>query len=280
MYTIEKYHLSANTKLYYQIHGDGKQTILLIHGWPFTSLEWQNLIPYLVNQHNQVMTIDLPGCGMSDVPEKALTKFEIAKVIDEILNAEKLNDVTVLGTDIGMMVAYSLAANFPEIISKVILGEGALPGFGLEELMDVAKGGSWHFGFQMQAKMAASVIAGNERKYYSNFYKIMSNSGSQDEFIDKHIAFYQTEKQSLDGFYHYQTLLEDAKFNQENPNQRLTMPVLILNGEQGIPQFVTENSVKQVADHYQNAIVSNCAHTLGEDYPEETAQHILNFIND
>lgn len=279
MKTVENYYTSADAKIYYQIHGEGQQTILLIHGWPFTSLEWQNLIPYLVNQNYQVVTIDLPGCGKSELPEKALTKFEIAKVIDEILNAENLNDVTVLGADIGMMVAYSLAANFPERIGKVILGEGSLPGFGLEELMDVAKGGSWHFGFQMQAKMASSVIAGNERAYYSNFYKIMSKSGSQDQFIDRNIPFYQTEKQSLGGFYHYQTLLEDARFNQKNPNKRLTMPVLILNGEQGIPQFITEKSVKQIADHYQKAIVSNCAHTLGEDNPKETAQHILNFIN-
>lgn len=280
MKTFENYHISTDSKIYYQIHGEGQQTILLIHGWPFTSLEWQNLIPYLVNQNYQVMTIDLPGCGKSDLPEKALTKFEVAKAINEILVENSLKDVVVLGTDIGMMVAYSLAANFSERISKVILGEGSLPGFGLEELMDVAKGGSWHFGFQMQAKMASSVIAGNERAYYSNFYKIMSNSGSQDKFIDKHISYYQTQEQSLGGFYHYQTLLEDAKFNQENPNKFLKMPVLVLNGSQGIPQFVTENCVKQVADHYEKAIVSNCAHTLGEDNPKETAQHILNFIND
>lgn len=278
MKTVENYHTSADAKIYYQIYGEGSLPIVLIHGWPFTSLEWQKLVPYLSQKNCKVITLDLPGCGKSDLPEKAWTKYEIAKIIDEILSDENLNDVTVLGTDIGMMVAYSLAANFPERISKVILGEGALPGFGLEELMDVAKGGSWHFGFQMQSQFAAQVIKGNERAYYTNFYKIMSKMGTEDRFIDRHMAFYSSEKQSLGGFYHYETLLEDARFNKENPNKLLQMPVLILSGEQGIPQFITENSIKQVASQYQKAIIGNCAHTLGEDSPQETAEQIINFM--
>lgn len=85
------------------------------------------------------MTIDFPGCGKSDLPEKAFTKFEVAKEINEILVENNLKDVVVLAKDKGMMVAYILAANFPERISKVIMWEGSLPGFGVESLMDVAK---------------------------------------------------------------------------------------------------------------------------------------------
>lgn len=169
----EKNIIIDHIKINYQIGGNGP-AIMLIHGWPFTSLEWTNMIPALADAGYTVIAPDLVGCGKSEIPQKAYTKYSIAKLLSKLIDHLGLGKVTVLGTDIGMMVAYSLAANFAEKIDKVILGEGALPGFGLEELMNPANGGSWHFGFQMQSEFAAMVIKGNEKEYYSNFWKMMS----------------------------------------------------------------------------------------------------------
>jgi len=265
-------------KIHYQIGGNGP-AIMLIHGWPFTWLEWKKVMPVLASLGYTVITPDLVGCGKSDIPLKKYTKYDIAKILAQLIDTINLENVTVLGTDIGMMVAYSLAANFPQKIEKVILGEGALPGFGLEDLMNPAQGGSWHFGFQMQSEFAATVIGGNEKEYYSSFWKIMSpDNGSNEEFISKFLQYYNNVEYSRGGFNHYASLLEDAEFNAKNPKRNLDMPVLVLNGDKGIPQFITVNSVKQIAKNYTTAIVENCGHSLAEDNPKETVKHILNFI--
>ena len=174
----------------------------------------------------------------------------------------------------------SLAANYPEKVKKVILGEGALPGFGLEKLMDVAQGGSWHFGFQMQADFAARVIEGNEEVYFSNFWNMMAPvKGIDSTSRKKYLSHYGSVEGSRGGFYHYATLLEDAEFNKKNPDNELQMPVLILNGDKGIPLEITEDSVKKVSKNYETAIIKNCGHTIGEENSEEAAKHILSFIN-
>ncbi len=266
-------------KIHYTTAGTGP-AILLIHGWPFTSLEWKKLIPFLTKSDYSVFAPDLVGCGESELPDAPKSKFEIASILNQLLELHKLNNVTILGTDIGMMVAYSLAVNFPERIGKVILGEGALPGFGLEQLMDVANGGSWHFGFQALGEYSANLIHGNEKEYHSGFYSIMSlQNGSDENFTLPFLKYYSTKKGTIGGFYHYYTLLEDGKFNVKNPNQKLKMPVLVINGENGIPQFVTEKSVNEISDNYKTVIIKNCGHTIGEDNPQETAEQIINFIN-
>lgn len=266
-----------NLKIHYVIGGAGP-VILLIHGWPFTWLEWKNLMPILSENNFTVVAIDLPGCGESDMPDKPKSKKDIASMINYIIKSNNWEDITILGTDIGMMVAYALAANFPEKIKNVILGEGALPGFGLEELMDPSKGGSWHFGFQMQGEFAANVIKNNEITYHSAFWKIMSIKGEDKNFINQFSSYYGNKEGTLGGFYHYSTLLEDANFNKNNPNKKLKMPVLVLNGEKGIPQFITENSIHHISENYETAIISDCWHTIGEDNPSETAKYIIDFI--
>lgn len=132
-------------------------------------------------------------------------------------------------------------------IKKVILGEGALPGFGLEELMNPATGGSWHFGFQMQADFAAAVIAGNEKTYYQQFWKMMSPvKGISEDYVKTYLKYYGNIEGSRGGFSHYAALLEDSKFNQQNPHKKLQMPVLVLNGDKGIPQIATVKSIQQI----------------------------------
>lgn len=270
-----------NTKLHYVKGGHGTVTILLLHGWPYTWQEWEPVLPGLINAGFTVIVPDLHGCGQSEKPVKPQTKLEIAEGLSELIDELEETTVYVVGMDIGMMAAYALASNFPEKIKKLVLGEGVLPGFGLEELMDPAKGGSWHFGFQAQSEFASNVIAGNEEAYHNNFWKMMSPvKGINRDSIQPYLQYYGNTDGSRGGFSHYTTLLEDGIFNRNNPNKMLQMPVLILNGDQGIPQSLTLNSVSQVSENYNTVLIRDCGHTLAEENPMGTLAALLQFFND
>ena len=286
---IEKYELDElagftgcfinvnGVKLHYVIGGNGP-ALMLLHGWPYTWREWKNILPGLKQAGYTVIVPDMRGCGKSGRPDQSYTKMDVASDLNELTNALGIESIYLMGVDIGMMVAYAFASNYPGKVKKVILGEGALPGFGLEDLMDPASGGSWHFGFQMQADFASKVIAGNEEAYYQNFWNLMSPvKGVSKESVEQYLIYYGDTKGSRGGFFHYESLLEDAGFNRKNPGKKLQMPVMVINGDQGIPQSVTIHSIRQVSDQFETALIKNCGHTLAEENPEEIIKYILTF---
>ncbi|MFF4934814.1 alpha/beta fold hydrolase [Streptomyces griseofuscus] len=123
--------------------------MVLLHGWPQTSRAFARVVPALARTH-MVVDPDLRGTGDSVRPEDGYAKTNQAADIRGILDAVNLTGpIAVAGPDIGSMIALAWAASRPEDISHLVLVDPLLPGLGLEEAMNVAEGGMWHFGFFM-----------------------------------------------------------------------------------------------------------------------------------
>lgn len=265
------------TRIHYVSGGSGP-AIVLLHGWPYSWFEWRNIMPALSAAGFTVIAPDLRGFGDSDKPDSGYLKRNVAKDIYELIKQIGFSEINLLGIDIGMMVAYAYASSYPDKVNRLILGEGVLPGFGLEEIMNPAAGGSWHFGFQAQAKFAAMVTEGNEAKYLTNFWNLMEPlHGPNKETTAELLKHYTSPGGMLGGFQHYATLLEDGKYNREN-FKMLSMPVLVLNGDHGLPQAATLASVKQVASDIITELVPDSGHPLAEGNPEYTARILINFF--
>jgi len=56
-------------------------------------------------------------------------------------------------------VAYASAAQWPEEVSHLIFIKSSLPSFGQKEALDVSKGGSWHFGFNMTGDISEELVS-------------------------------------------------------------------------------------------------------------------------
>jgi pimeloyl-ACP methyl ester carboxylesterase len=96
-------------------------------------------------RESTVIAPDLPGLGDSSEPTAVYEKRSIAKVIHQLITHLGFVHINLVGHDIGAMVAYAYAAIHPETVQRLVLAESLLPGFGLEDKMDVAKGGFWHW---------------------------------------------------------------------------------------------------------------------------------------
>ena len=115
-------------RLHYLTAGEGDPVVLL-HGYAQTSHMWLPLIAKLADKH-MVIAPDLRGFGQSSAPDDGYTKAAMAQDIHALVKSLNYDRIRLVGHDIGLMVAYAYAAQYPEDIDRLVLMEAFLPGVG------------------------------------------------------------------------------------------------------------------------------------------------------
>ncbi len=104
----------------YISEGNG-ETVLLLHGCPFSSFVWRKLIPRL-SQHYRCLAPDLLGLGDTETPPEADWGLrEQMKMVVGLLDALGIQRAHVVGHDHGGAVAQLIAAERPERIDRLVL---------------------------------------------------------------------------------------------------------------------------------------------------------------
>jgi pimeloyl-ACP methyl ester carboxylesterase len=106
-----KFAVANGVRLHYIVTGEG-DPVLLLHGFGQSSQMWRPLMRELSKDHT-VIAADLRGAGQSDAPADGYTKSEMARDMHALVSGLGYSKVSVVGHDIGMMVAYAYAAQFP-----------------------------------------------------------------------------------------------------------------------------------------------------------------------
>ncbi|GAA0950112.1 MULTISPECIES: alpha/beta fold hydrolase [Streptomyces violaceusniger group] len=262
-------------RLHYVIGGQGP-AVVLVHGWPFSWIEWRLLIPLLVQKGFTVIAPDLRGSGDSGIPAGHWTKREEAEDLHLLLRHLGHEQAFVVGTDVGTMTVHAWAQAYPHEVERLVLSEAYLPGYGLEDHMNPATGGSWHFGFHAQSDLAAMLTAGKEEPYLTGFWSMMTRGGITAADRADLLRTYTRPDAMRGGFEHYATLVPDGR--AARVGGPLTMPVLILNGEHGLPQNVLLDGARQAAADVRADIVPGAAHTFAADNPAWTADRLARFF--
>jgi pimeloyl-ACP methyl ester carboxylesterase len=133
------------TTLYVRVGGKGPAVVLL-HGFGFTGDMWAPLAIVLAKDHT-VIVPDLRGMGMSDHPDTGYTKKNQAVDIAGVLNALKVQKADLVTHDIGNMVGYALAAQYPARVTRWVVIDAPLPGIGDWDNI-VRSPMLWHFDFR------------------------------------------------------------------------------------------------------------------------------------
>jgi len=111
--------------LQYLVAGHGP-TIVLLHGYAETSRMWRPLMPRLASSFT-VIAPDLPGIGGSAIPNDGLDMTQAASRVHALVKQLGLGKAAVVGHDIGLMVAYAYAAQFPDEVERLLLMCAVLP---------------------------------------------------------------------------------------------------------------------------------------------------------
>ncbi|MFJ2213397.1 alpha/beta fold hydrolase [Streptomyces sp. NPDC101062] len=262
-------------RLHYVAGGSGP-AVVLVHGWPFSWIEWRALMPLLAARGFTVIAPDLRGSGDSQIPAGHWTKREEAEDLHRLLRHLGHDRAFVVGTDVGTMTAHAWAQSHPDDVARLVLSEAFLPGYGLEEHMNPATGGSWHFGFHAQSGLAALLTAGKEEQYLSGFWSMMTGGGITAADRADLLRVHTRPDAMRGGFEHYTTLVQDGRVARAGG--RLTMPVLVLNGEYGLPQSVLLEGARAAAADVRRDTVPGAAHTFAADNPAWTADRLARFF--
>jgi pimeloyl-ACP methyl ester carboxylesterase len=126
--------VSGDNSIHYVIGGTGP-VLVLIHGWPTTWWEFSPIMPTLAENYT-VIAFDLPGLGNSAPSTSGYTDADIATLLHEAVGALGFGSqaISILGHDTGGNVAYAYARLFPASVSREMVLETALSGYGLEPL--------------------------------------------------------------------------------------------------------------------------------------------------
>ena len=113
--------VSGNT-IFGRRYGSGPP-ILLVHGFPRTSLMWRDVAPQLATDHT-VIAVDLRGYGRSETPESTKDHFPYSKramadELVEVMSALGHPTFTVIGHDRGGRVSYRLALDHPQAVERL-----------------------------------------------------------------------------------------------------------------------------------------------------------------
>jgi pimeloyl-ACP methyl ester carboxylesterase len=114
-------------KIFYREAGDPqKPVVLLLHGFPTSSHMFRGLIPLLAGDYH-VIAPDLPGYGLSDMPDRkdfAYTFDHLAEIIGDFVEQIGLKKFAVYIFDYGAPVGLRVALRFPDRIAALISQNG------------------------------------------------------------------------------------------------------------------------------------------------------------
>ncbi len=280
--TFSHHTAQANSvKLHYVIGGKG-DAVVLLHGYPETWYSWRKIMPALAAANHTVIAVDLRGLGESEITPSGYDKRTVAEDVHQLLEGLNIRKFILVSHDWGGSVAYSLANAYPDTVSKLVVIESNIAGFGMEKSMNVAEGGSWHFGFFM-SEFAEKLTEGREREFLTDFAfkgKLVfdKNAFSQAD-IDEYIRHYTKPGGMTAGFNYYRTALDDAKYNQAHFKGKLQMPVLAIGGEKSLGEGVAA-SLKLVAENVESTIIKDSGHFIAEEQPEELTKKLLTFFGE
>jgi len=264
-------------RLHYVIGGKGSPVVLL-HGYAQTCHMWNPIIPVLAKAHT-VIAPDLRGAGGTSKPESGYDKKNMAKDIHDLTASLGLNHATIVGHDIGLMVAYAYAAQFPETTDRVILMDAFLPGIGDWKSVWLMRD-LWHFHFYGETPLA--LVKGRERTYFEHFWNDFAADRKQSipeadrRFYAK--AYAQPGGMRA-GFEYFRNFERDAKDFAELGTTPLSMPVLVLTGEKASGSFLIEQA-KLVASNVRGQVVPASGHWLMEEAPQVVIPAITGFIDE
>src|SRR5882724_5673852 len=273
----ERYADVNGVRLHYYIGGEGSPVVLL-HGYAETGHMWIPLMPLLAKNHT-VIVPDLRGAGNSSKPESGYDKKNMAVDIHSLVMSLGFTHATVVGHDIGLMVAYAYAAQFPRETDRVVLMDAFLPGIGKWKDVWLLRD-KWHFNFY--GKTPLELVKGRERIYFEHFWNDFAADPKHSvpeadrRFYTK--AYAQPGGMRA-GFEYFHNFERDAQDFAQLGATPLPMPMLVLAGEKASGNFLIEQA-KLVATDVRGQIVPGSGHWLMEEAPQIVIPSIVAFVDE
>jgi pimeloyl-ACP methyl ester carboxylesterase len=273
--TISRTVKVEGVEMHYLTGGQGP-AVLLLHGYAETSRMWRPIIPILAKNF-RVIAPDLPGIGDSGIPADGLDMKSAAIRIHALARSLGVEEARVAGHDIGLMVAYAYAAQFPAETEKLVLMDAFLPGVaGWEAIYN--NPGIWHFRFT--GPTPEKLVEGRERIYFEHFWNGFAadrNRSIPEADRKANTEAYSRPGRMRAGWAYFVSFQKAATDFAELARTKLTMPVLALGGGKVNGEALGEQA-RLVASDATVVVLKNTGHWVMEESPKETTDALVRFL--
>jgi pimeloyl-ACP methyl ester carboxylesterase len=257
--------------------GGSGPAVLLLHGFGDTGDMWQPLAEILVADH-KVIVPDLRGMGLSSHPEHGYEKTKQARDLAAILDTLSVDRFVLVTHDIGNMVGYALAAQFPQRVAKWVVMDAPLPGLGTWEKL-LSNPLVWHFNFR--GPDVERLVAGRERILLDRFYNDLSaNPAGIDEDTRDHYAALYARPGAIHNAFggQFAAFSLDAEENKAlSARGKLAMPVLAIGGDHSFGAGM-KAELEFVASDVQGVVITDSGHWIMEEQPQQAIAAITRFV--
>jgi pimeloyl-ACP methyl ester carboxylesterase len=264
------------TGIFVRVGGHGPAVVLL-HGFGDTGDMWAPLAAVLVKDHT-VIVPDLRGMGLSEHPDTGYTKKNQAVDIAGVMDFLKVEKAELVTHDIGNMVGYALAAQYPARIIRWAIIDAPLPGVGNWDTI-IRSPALWHFNFRGPDE--ERLVAGRERIYLDRFWNELSADpkGIDEPTRQHYAALYARPHAIHDAFEQFGAFTQDAVDNKAllEKGGKLTLPIFAIGAEKS---FGTGMAVELgfVGTNVTGGIVPKSGHWIMEENPQATIKLVTQFL--
>ncbi|MFP3646037.1 alpha/beta fold hydrolase [Paraburkholderia sp. SIMBA_054] len=269
--------LTNGTTLSVRVGGKGPAAMLL-HGYAETGDMWVPLAADLAPDH-RVIVPDLRGLGLSAKPAVGYDKKTQAADMAGVLDSLGVEQIDLVAHDIGNMVAFQFATQYPERVRRLMLIDAPIPGIGPWD--DILRSPMlWHFRFG--GPDMERLVAGRERIYLDRFWNEFSaDPGRFDESARAHYsALYALPGAMRAGFAQFAAFDQDAADNRAwlASGARLRMPVLAAGGEKSFGTTMAA-VMRSAADDVRESVIPDSGHWVMEENPGATRALVRGFLS-
>jgi haloacetate dehalogenase len=267
--------------------------MLLLHGYPQSSVMWHAVAPLLAERHT-VVAADLAGYGRSFRPAPAPghePHGKRAMALDQVeaMAALGFDRFAVAGHDRGGRVAYRMALDHPERVDRLAVLDIVPTGEVWRRADGALARGYWHWAFLAQpAPLPERLIAGDPQAFFDLHVRAGMGLGKEPGRYPPEIL--ESYRRALDDPGAVEAVCEDYRAGatidvehddaDRDAGRRIACPVLVLwAGRGGLPRFYPDvlGVWRPWAPDVRGEPL-DATHFLPEDRPEETAARLLTFL--
>jgi pimeloyl-ACP methyl ester carboxylesterase len=262
-------------RMHYLEAGRG-EPVILMHGFAQTSHMWRPLMKEL-GKSRRVIAPDLRGFGDTTKAPAGYDKKTMAQDVHALALSLGIRKAGIVGHDIGLMVAYAYAAQYPAEVDRIALMDAFIPGIGdttnLFLLQDL-----WHFHFYGETPLA--LVTGRERPYLDHFWNSFAadRTKSVSEADRKFYAGKYAQPGAMkSGMEVFRAFGQDARDNAAFAQTKLAMPMLVLGGEKSGGDFLIAQG-RMVATNVEGVLVTGSGHWLVDEAPGQVIPKLVAFF--
>ena len=262
-------------RIHYLRAGRGPPVVLL-HGFAQDARMWRPLIAELAKTRT-VIAPDLRGAGASSKPEGGYDKVTMAGDVHALAASLGYSKIALAGHDIGLMVAYAYAAQFPAQVERIALLDAFLPGVGNWQNVWLLRD-LWHFHFYGETPL--QLVTGRERIYLEHFWNDFAADRTKSVPEADRVLYAQAYAQPgavAAGMEWFRAFEKDAADFGKLAERKLTMPMLVLGGEKSGGAFLIEQA-KLVDTNVEGVLVPGSGHSVMEEAPSFVIPKLVAFL--